>query len=58
MIEVLFSSTDYLYIANLILKLLGFFSGYCRSYFPLMWTKVFISCKIQTKITNIFSYPA
>jgi hypothetical protein len=45
--------TDHLHISNKTLQLL-FFSGFSSSYFPLMQTKVSISCKVQQKLQIFF----
>ena len=47
--------TDHLHISNKTLQLL-FFSGFSSSYFPLMQTKVSISCKVQQKLQIVFPY--
>ena len=45
---------DHLHISDFIIKSYVFLC-FCRSYFPLMWTEVFISMQSQTKITYFFS---
>ena len=47
--------TDHLHISDKTLQLL-FFSGFSSSYFPLMQTKVSISCKVQQKLQIVFPY--